>query len=155
MWNSACFIRCGFCCCLLSSVWLGEPSTVREGCYLFCRAHTSAAHGEEVSIQTTWLIEDMAHSALWVPLNMKRLHERPFAWISFEDTWIVLSITQSDIFYVFFFFNQRISIIYNSIHDVVNESSSFLNIYSNILWVLMFVSMFLLQIELDLWLLNL
>lgn len=57
MCNSACSIRAGFHCRWLRSVWLCEPSLVREGCYPFCHVHTSAAHREEVSMQGTWLIE--------------------------------------------------------------------------------------------------
>lgn len=136
MWNSACFIRCGFCCCLLSSVWLGEPFTVRGGCYLLCRAHTSAAHGEEVSIQTTWLIGGMAHGARWVPLNMKRLLKRPFAWLSFQDTQNTAFKNRVSfgllLFFLFLFcFVLSKGIIYTSI-----------------------VSKLLLSIELDLWSLN-
>lgn len=61
MCNSTCFIRCGFCHCQLSSMCLCEPSLASEGCYLFCHAHTSAAHREEVSMQVTWLIEGTGH----------------------------------------------------------------------------------------------
>lgn len=51
----------GFVIASLSSVWLYEPSSENEGCYLFCHAHTSTAHGEEVSMQGTWLIEGTGH----------------------------------------------------------------------------------------------
>lgn len=58
---------------VLSSVRLCEPSLARGGCYLFCHAHTSAAHREEVSMQGTWLIEgtEARCAQLRLPVNTK------------------------------------------------------------------------------------